>query len=152
MKQNHWAEAPVQSVDEGICFFTRYVLLISGFFQCDWPLVCQIVSVGSTFIREVQNLWNNKMWKQFSFKYSLLLRSRLLSNTVHSQLKTTAWLLPERHGSTRCSNNGSYVCPVHSHQLPWGVFGTFWPVGNVGREGLWPTEETKGISQMVKSS
>lgn len=64
MKRNHWGEAPVHSVDEGIFFLM--VLLTSGFFsQCDWPLVCQIVSVESTFIREVQNLWNNKTWKVF---------------------------------------------------------------------------------------
>lgn len=126
---------------------------MKGFFFNGFTYIGLFFSVTDLWcvrLWEVQNLWNNKTWKVF--KYSLLLRSRLLSNTVHSQLKTTAWLLPERHGSTRCSNIGSYVCPVHSHQLPWGVFGTFWPVGNVGREGLWPTEETKGISQMVKSS
>lgn len=62
MKQNHWGEAPVHSVDEGIFNGFTYIGL---FFQCDWLLVCQIVSVESTFIREVQNLWNNKTWKVF---------------------------------------------------------------------------------------
>lgn len=63
MKRNHWGEAPVHSVDEGIFFFNGFTYI--GLFFSDWPLVCQIVSVESTFIREVQNLWNNKTWKVF---------------------------------------------------------------------------------------
>lgn len=42
----------------------------------------------------------------FFFKYSLLLRSRLLSNTVLSQLKTTAWLLPERQWIQQMDSKG----------------------------------------------
>lgn len=132
--------------------FFLMVLLTSGFFSVWLTFGVSDCKCWKHLLLERYKTFEIIKREKFSFKYSLLLRSRLLSNTVHSQLKTTAWLLPERHGSTRCSNIGSYVCPVHSHQLPWGVFGTFWPVGNVGREGLWPTEETKGISQMVKSS
>ena len=55
-------------------------------------VVCQITNdVAPFFISKVKKnkLWNDKNSISF-FKYSLLLRSRLLSNTVHSQLKTNS--------------------------------------------------------------
>lgn len=71
----------------------------------------------------------------FLFEYSLLLRSRLLSNTVHSQLKTTAWLLPERHGSTSVVIKMDHMSVQHTVTDYLEVFGTFWPMGNVGLKG-----------------
>lgn len=44
-------------------FFNGFTYI--GLFFSVTDFWCQIVSVESTFIREVQNLWNNKTWKVF---------------------------------------------------------------------------------------
>lgn len=100
-------------------------VLSFSFFRGLFFVLCHLVVCF--FCGTYQSMWHlhfrafkkKKQSKQIFFsKFSLLLRSRLLSNTVHSQLKTTAWLLPERHGSPRYNKKGSYVRPAHSHRLP----------------------------------
>lgn len=92
------------------------------------------VKVLVLFIEQVEG---KKRIKQFFPKYSLLLSSRLLSNTVHSQLKTTVWPVPEDIDPT-CVYEDWIQCPTSKQLLitlrcsgPFLALRKFW-AGEVG--------------------